>query len=307
MLLLVGRGGFLMARKVPQEPDGHGENKDGGGHFFQILPAFLPGMAPDGLAGRDAVRRELHHEREVIVLDKLAQDQGAQDGQDDAQQVDAQQRRGGAPREERPSEKHKDGQPPGAGHERDNGDGDQPALAALDAARGHDGRHIAAKTHHHGDETLSVQADPVHEFVDNKRRAGHVAAVLHDGDEEVQDHDVGQEHQHAAHAGNDTVHHQVLHPAFAHEVAHFFSQPRYTGVNPVHGVLADGESGPENEPQQQHKDGEGRPLVGDNGVDAVRNGAPRAFCLVFLIGFRQGALDESVLGVHNGTFCRCLQ
>ena len=302
MLLLVGRGGIRVPREIPQEPDGHGENEDGGGHFFQILLALFPGMAPDGFAGGDAVGRELHHEREVIVLDEFAQDEGTQDGQHNAQQVDTQQGRGGASGEERAGKEHKDGQPSGAGHEGDDGDGDQAALAAFDAARSHDGRHIAAKAHHHGDKAFSVQANLMHQFIHDERRAGHVPAVLHDGYKEVQDHDVGQEHQHAAHAGNDAVHQEVPEPAVGQQAADPFAQPRHAGVDPVHRVLPHGEGGPENKPQQHQENRESRPLVGDNGVDTVCNGAPRAFFLVALVSLRQGALDEGVFGVYDSAF-----
>ena len=65
-----------------------------------------------------------------------------------------------------------------------------------------------------------MQANPVHEFVHDESCAGHVAAVFHDGDEKVQDHAVGEEHQHAANAGNDAVHYKVLEPAVGHESAH---------------------------------------------------------------------------------------
>ena len=152
-----------------------------------------------------------------------------------------------------------------------------------------------------------MQADPVHELVHDEGRAGHVAAVLHQGDEQVQDHDVRQEHQDAAHAGDDAVHEEVLQPAVLHERAHEGAELPDQPVDPVHRVLADGEGGPESEPQQEEEDREGQPLVGDDGVDAVGDGPPRLLLLVFLIGLRQGALDEGVLGVDDGRFRRGVQ
>ena len=142
MLLLIGHALLFVPREIAEEPDGDGEQEDGRRHLLQILLALLPGVAPDGLARRDPVRRELHHEREVVVLHEMLQRLRAQDGEDHAQQVDAKERRRRAVREERPREEDEDRQPARAGHERDDGDGDEAGLAALDRARGHDGRNI---------------------------------------------------------------------------------------------------------------------------------------------------------------------
>ena len=144
----------------------------------------------------------------------------------------------------------------------------------------------------------------MHELVHDESRAGHVPAVLHDGNEEVQDKDVGQEHQHAAHACDDAVHHQVLGPSVRHPGRHFLSKPGHRRVYPVHGILADGKRRPENEPQKQDKDGERRPLVGYERVNPVCEGASGTLLLIPLIGLGQGTLDEGILGIHDGTLQR---
>jgi len=82
---------------------------------------------------------------------------------------------------------------------------DQSAAVTLDRARGHDGGHVAAEAHEHGDKRLAVQADAVHDAVHDEGRAGHVARIFHERDEEVKQQDVRQEDGHAAHTADDAV------------------------------------------------------------------------------------------------------
>ena len=180
-------------------------------------------------------------------------------------------------------EQQEDGQTARAGHEGDDGDGDEPALSVFDGAGCHDGRHVAAEAHDHGDEALAVQANLVHEFIHDESCAGHIPAVFQDGNEEVQDKDVGQEHQHAAAAGDDAVYQQVPEPPRGHPSCHLATEPVYPRVNPVHRVLADGKGSPEDKPQQQKEDREREPLVGDKGVDFVGKGTPRPGGVILLV------------------------
>ena len=152
-----------------------------------------------------------------------------------------------------------------------------------------------------------MEADPVHELVHDEGRPGHVPAVLHQGDEQVQDHDVRKEHQDTAHTGDDAVHDEVLEPALLHEGAHELAELRDEPVDPVHRILADGEGGPEGKPQEEKEDRESQPLVRDDGINLVRQGASGPFLLIFFIGLRQGALDEGVLGIDNGRFRRRME
>ena len=173
-------------------------------------------MPSDCLCGRDAVGRKLHHEGQVVIFYNPLEDEGRKNGEHHAQQIDAHQRERRSLGEEGAHEQHEDGQAAGTRHEGHERDGDQPALAALDGAGGHYGRHVAAEAHHHGDETLAVQAQMVHEFINYEGSAGHVAGILHYGDEEVQNEDVGEEHEYTPHTRNYAVHQKVFEPAFHH-------------------------------------------------------------------------------------------
>ena len=61
------------------------------------------------------------------------------------------------------------------------------------------------------------------------------------------------------------------------------------------------------EPQQEDEDRESQPLVRDDGIDPVGDGATGLLFLIFLVSLRQGALDEGVLGIDNGRFGRGLE
>ena len=72
-------------------------------------------------------------------------------------------------------------------------------------ARGHDGRHRAAKAHKHGDKAPARKADLSQQLVHHKGNAGHVAGVLEDRQQDEQRHDDGQEGDDRPHAGYHAV------------------------------------------------------------------------------------------------------
>ena len=98
--------------------------EDDAGHLVQVLLAFLPGVAEDGLGGRDAVGRELHDEGQVVVLDEAAHHLGRDDGHDDAEGVKAEEHERAVAREEGPGHEDVHGQAAGAGHHGDDEHGD---------------------------------------------------------------------------------------------------------------------------------------------------------------------------------------
>ena len=81
---------------------------------MQVLLAFLPGVAEDGLGGRDAVGREPHDEGQVVVLDEAAHHFGRDDGHDDAEGVKAEEHERAVAREEGPGHEDVHGQSAGA-------------------------------------------------------------------------------------------------------------------------------------------------------------------------------------------------
>ena len=247
LFLLLGARQTFVLGVVSQSPDHDGGDEDGGSHLLQILLALLPGMPPDCLGGRYAVGRKFHHEGQVVIFYHPLEHQGRKNGEHYAQQVDAHQRERRSLREEGPHQQHEYGQAAGTRHERHECDGDQPALAALDGAGSHDGGHVAAEAHHHGNEALAVQAQMVHQFVYDEGRAGHIAGILHYGDEEIQNEDVGEEHEYTPHTRNYAVHQKVLQPAVHHHGSNQVSELAHQPVYPVHWILPESEGCCENE------------------------------------------------------------
>ncbi len=113
-------------------------------------------------------------------------------------------------REERRCEQAVDGQLGRAAHERRQQDGHFPVPLAGQGAGGHHRRDGAAKADEHGHDAAARQADAPQQLVHHEGHAGHVAAVLHQGQEEEQRHDDGQKAQHAAHAGEDAADDQTV-------------------------------------------------------------------------------------------------
>ena len=179
MLLLVSIP-FVGAREITQAPYHHGSDQDSRGHLLQILLALLPCMAPDGLSGRDTVRRKLHHERQVVFLDEAAEDGCRQYGEQYSEEIDPQQRHGRAAREEGPCKQDEDREPACARHERNYGYGYQPALPTLYRPGCHYCRHVAPESHDHRDEGFAVKAYPVHQAVHDECRTRHIPRVFHD-------------------------------------------------------------------------------------------------------------------------------
>ena len=134
----------------------------------------------------------------------------------------------------------------------------------------------------------------MHQLVHDKRRPGHVAAVLHQGNEQVQDHDVRQEHQYAADPGDHAVDQQVLQPAVPEEGADEIPETPDEPFDPVHRVLSERKGRPEHHVQQHDENRECRP--------PVREGPAGTVFHVAVVGFGQGALDEGVFRIDDGRF-----
>ena len=155
-----------------------------------------------------------------------------------------------------------------------------------------------------------MQAHAVHQLVHDEGGTRHIAGVLHEGDEEVENQDLRQEHDDASHTTDDTVHEHRPQGALAHRGAYPFAQPCHAGLYPVHGVLAEGEGRLEHHVENQEEDGEAQKTVRQQVVDAVcgvvgvRLRARPELC------FGESTVDEAVFGIHDGClgiYARLLQ
>ena len=135
---------------------------------------------------RDPIGRQLHDERRFVLLEQITAHQpGRDDSHDDSQQIQSEHHPAGIGSEECADQQDIDGNAGAARHEGDEQYGDEPAAAAFDRARGHDGRYVAAETHDEWNERLAVQPYAVHDPVHDEGCASQVARILHESDEQV--------------------------------------------------------------------------------------------------------------------------
>ena len=147
----------------------------------------------------------------------------------------------------------------------------------------------------------------MHQLVHHKGGPGHIPAVLEDGDDEIEDEDIGQEDDHGAHTADDTIGNEVLEYARGHVLPYELTYPAHEVVYPVHGILPDLEGGLEHEEQDEEEDGVAPVFVSDHGVDALGKGALGLRALVGVVSLLEGAGDEAVLGVDDGRLAALLQ
>ena len=182
----------------------------------QAAPRDQPHVAPH----RQAVGRQLENQRQAGPVEhRAAQHGGGAEGGGHRQRVHREQHdRPGAQqtedarvaREDHGGHQGVDRQPGAAGDHRQREHRDQAVPAALDRARGHDGRDRAGEAREHRHEGLAVEADAAHQPVDDERDARQVAEVLEDRDEEEQHRDLRHEDDDVPHSGDHAVDHQVL-------------------------------------------------------------------------------------------------
>ncbi len=133
------------------------------------------------------------------------------------------------------------------------------------------------------------------------RLLGLSTGVLHQGNKEIQNQDVGQEDQDASGTGNEAVYHQVFQPAVRHDGPHTFAELAHQPFNPVHRILPQGECRLENHIQEKDENGEGQPAVRHQRIDLVGPGTARPLRDVRLVHLGQGTLHKGIFGIDDGT------
>ena len=155
---------------------------------------------------REVISRELHDKRgraageELGLLEHEARSDDGKDAQEVEQRADP---RGGGGRvtDDGAHEQGDDRQLSATGDERGGHDRHAAVLLVLDGLGSHDAGDAAARGHEHGDEGLTGQAKAAEHAVHDEGDAGHVAAVLQEGQ-----HHKEQEHlRHKAEDGTQTA------------------------------------------------------------------------------------------------------
>ena len=105
-----------------------------------------------------------------------------------------------------------DGQLGAAGDHGRRHDGHAAVLLVLDGLGGHDCGHTAAGGNEHWDEGFAGQTEAAEHAVHDEGDAGHVSAALQEAKQDEQHDQLRDEADDGAHAGDDAVQHERLHP-----------------------------------------------------------------------------------------------
>ena len=153
---------------------------------------------------------ELHNERrratgeELGLLEHEARGDDGKDAQEVEERADP---RGGGRRiaDDGTHEQGDDRQLSATGNERGGHDRHAAVLLVLDGLGGHDAGDAAARGHEHGDKGLTGQAKAAEHAVHDEGDAGHIAAVLQEGQHDEQQEHLRDEAEDSAQASDDTV------------------------------------------------------------------------------------------------------
>ena len=200
-------------------------------------------MPANGLGRGEPVWRQFHDEWRVFAFYQPSAEHAAHDyGHGNAYGIEGYHDEAlVAHCEECAGDHYVDGQARRTAHHRQDEHGDKARTAALDGARGHDGRHIAAEAHDERDERLAVQAHLVHELIHDECSPRHVAGVFHERYEAIKNEYLWKEHYHSANAAYHAVCKHGFERAVGEGGADPFAKQADSGLNPVHGVLPKGE------------------------------------------------------------------
>ena len=159
-----------------------------------------------------------------------------------------------------------DGKTGAAAHERNHQHCQSAVPPVLNLLCRHYRRHIAAEAYEHRDERTAVKADEVHYLVHEKGGPGHVSGVFQQGQEEEENHDVGQECEHGADSLDDSVRQHAREPSGAQQTAAPGAEGIDPRLDPPLGIGSEGECALEYGQKYQYHQREAEPPAGQDGI-----------------------------------------
>ena len=154
----------------------------------------VPGAQHHALDGRQMIGRQFHQQPRAVALEqRMLHRQTRENGHRDPGQIEHEHQILSRVRKESGSEQRIDRQPRPAGHEGIHQNRQLALALALQGARGHHRRHVAAETDDQRHERLARQPDRAHEAVHDEGRARHVARILQDREHDIETGDDGDE------------------------------------------------------------------------------------------------------------------
>ena len=107
----------------------------------------------------------------------------------------------------------------------------------------------------------------MHQLIHDECRACHVSRVFHDGYEQVQDEDVGQEDDDTAHTADDTVDNHVFQRSLGHVIADERTDLFHQPFDALHGVVTQYIGSFKDDKEQEEEEGKAPDAMSDNRVD----------------------------------------
>ena len=202
--------GTVVASKVGEEPNHDGGCEDDRASLLDKGPAALPHVQCPRADRREVVGRKLHNERrratgeELGLLEHKARGDDGEDAQEVEERADP-RRGGGRITDDGTHEQGDDRQLSATGNKRGGHDRHAAVLLVLDGLGGHDAGDAAARGHEHGDKGLTGQAKAAEHAVHDEGDAGHIAAVLQEGQHHKEQEHLRDEAEDSAQTADDAV------------------------------------------------------------------------------------------------------
>ena len=251
--------------------------------------------------GRGPVRRELHYKRGFILLEhELSEKPCSDHGDRYAEKIEQHQYICRIFGEECAGNKHINRYPCAARHEWVYKYGYNPARAALYCTGRHYCRDIASEPHYKGDKRFAVQPYFMHKLVHNESGPCHISRILHKGDEQIQDQNIGQEDYDTARSSDDSVYNQVFQRSVAHHCGDSVTQCPHNGFQPCLRICPQCICGVKHQPHEQKEYRETEDFVSYNRIYNLA-----AFVLLFDPGYEgllQRSRDKTVFLIGYGAF-----
>ena len=144
----------------------------------------------------------------------------------------------------------------------------------------------------------------MHQTVHDECRPRHISRILKQRNEEVEQQDVRQKNEHAAHSADDSIDNKVSQPPLAHKAFDHLPEFVHAPLNPIHRIGSERECALEHDEQQHEENRECQPLVRNHRVNLLRKCLLLVSLVVALPCFGERALDERILRLHNSRLGR---
>ena len=104
----------------------------------------------------------------------------------------------------------------------------------------------------------------MHNLIHNESGTRHIARVLHQGDEEIEQQNIRQEYNDTSHTTDNAIHQKVLQRSFGHVVAYQVAQFAYQPLNPLHRIVAQHKGAFEHQIKEKEENGIAPYAVGND-------------------------------------------